>query len=322
MPTPESNPPVEGIPQLVWRADPKGRWIWSSPPWSDYTGLSPQESLGDGWLSAIHPDDRDILLAEWKRAQRRESLHASHRLFDAEATCYRRFQTHATPVRGSAGEVLEWLGASVEVEDLQHAEDQQHAAVLELKRRMRNTLSVIRSIARRTARTSPTLENYTMHLEGRLDAVARIQSALMRDQSSGIDLAELIADELLAHAAREGNRLRISGPAVRIRPKAAEIVGLAIHELATNAVKFGALARPEANLAIDWTVTKTADALGVTWKEGGMKLGTHSPKPGFGMEILHDTMTYELKARTQLEFEPDGVRCVMVLPRDKVWIPA
>jgi two-component sensor histidine kinase len=322
MPMPESSPPVEGIPQLVWRADAARAWIWSSPQWSDYTGLSPQESLGDGWLSALHPDDREGELGEWRRAKRPGSLQFGHRLFDAEAMCYRRFQTHATPVCDADGRILEWLGSSVEVEDLQQANEMRQSAMLELKHRMRNTLSVIRSIARRTAQTSRTLKNYSMHLEGRLDAVARVQSALMRDASSGLDFSELIADELLAHAAREGNRLRITGPSVRIRPRAAEIVGLAIHELATNAVKFGALSEPEANLAIDWKPTGHANALDITWKEGGMRLGSGRPKRGFGMEVLQATMAYELKAETRIEFEPDGLRCVIILPRENVWLAA
>jgi two-component sensor histidine kinase len=236
--------------------------------------------------------------------------------------CYRRFQTHATPVCDADGRILEWLGSSVEVEDLQQANEMRQSAMLELKHRMRNTLSVIRSIARRTAQTSRTLKNYSMHLEGRLDAVARVQSALMRDASSGLDFSELIADELLAHAAREGNRLRITGPSVRIRPRAAEIVGLAIHELATNAVKFGALSEPEANLAIDWKPTGHANALDITWKEGGMRLGSGRPKRGFGMEVLQATMAYELKAETRIEFEPDGLRCVIILPRENVWLAA
>lgn len=310
---------MEGVPQLFWRADAAGRRTWSSSQWSDYTGLRPQESLGDGWLSAVHPQDRVSQMAEWKDAQGSGTLLTNHRLFEADATCYRRFQTHATAMLGPEGEVIEWLGASVEVEDLRHADETHQATVLELKHRMRNTLSVIRSIARRTARTSGTLKNYVMHLEGRLDAVARIQSALMRDPVSGLDLGEMISDELLAYAAREGNRLRIGGPPVRIRAKAATIVGLAIHELTTNAVKFGALARPEATLDIDWSVMGTNDSLNITWKEGGMKLAARKAKRGFGMEILAETMAYELKVDTQIEFERDGLRCVMVLPRGALW---
>ncbi|WP_165585512.1 HWE histidine kinase domain-containing protein [Roseococcus sp. SYP-B2431] len=318
---PEPSLPVEGIPQLVWRADAAGAWIWTSPQWSDYTGLSPQESRGDGWLAALHPDDRAGQVEEWRRAEPQGGLYSSHRLFDAEAMCYRRFQTHATPMRDADGRIFEWLGSSVEVENLQ-AEAGRESPLLELRHRMRNTLSVIRSIARRTARTSRTLKSYSMHLEGRLDAVARIQSALMRDATSGLDLAELIADELLAHAAREGNRLRIRGPAVRIRPRAAELVGLAVHELATNAVKFGALSRPDAHLAIDWKVTGEADALDITWKESGMRIKTPPPKRGFGLEVLQDTMAYELKAETQIAFDPDGLRCAMVLPRENIWLMA
>src|SRR3712207_5418388 len=111
----------------------------------------------------------------------------------------------------------------------------------ELQHRVRNTLAVVRSIARRTGETSTTVEDYAMHLDGRLNAFARTQALVTRDPEAGVDLEYLVADELLAYHAKEADQVRISGPPIRLQPKAAETLGLAVHELATNAVKHGAL---------------------------------------------------------------------------------
>lgn len=314
MPTTRGQPVLEGVPQLIWRADALGGRTWSSPQWDDYTGLAPQESLGEGWLSAVHPGDQDVLRQEWRRALRRGHFRATHRLFDVEATTYRLFQTHATPVE-EGGCIREWLGCSVEVENLRQREERPLEAVIELRHRLRNTLGVIRSIARRTASTSESAEEYAAHLEGRLDAVARVQSVLVNDPYSGTDLGQLIADELLAHAAREGNRLRIAGPAVRLQPRAAEILGLAMHELALNAVKFGPLAGAEGHLAVDWTLDDRS--LDLVWKEGGLRFDPKRPRRrGFGSEVLERRIPYELKAHTRWELEPDGMRCEMIIPAE------
>jgi two-component system CheB/CheR fusion protein len=100
--------------------------------------------------------------------------------------------------------------------------------------RVRNLLGVIRSLVRRTAESAASAEEYSLHLEGRINALARTQALVMRGPSAGVDLEELVDAELIAHAARE-TRLESAGPPVRLRAKAAETLALALHELVTNA---------------------------------------------------------------------------------------
>jgi two-component system CheB/CheR fusion protein len=97
--------------------------------------------------------------------------------------------------------------------------------------------------ARRTAETSTTVEDFAAHLEGRLAALGRVQATVTRDPASGVSLATLVAEELLAHAAHEGEQATISCPTIKLRPKAAETLALAVHELSANAVKDGALSK-------------------------------------------------------------------------------
>lgn len=140
----------------------------------------------------------------------------------------------------------------------------------ELQHRVRNTLALVKSITRRTADSSSSVDEMAERLGGRLDAFARVQSAVTRNPDAGVELSQLIADELLAHAAHEGDQLSTDGPKVSLQPKAAESISLAIHELATNAAKHGALANPAGRIAINWGVDRDGQMLHFEWIEDGM----------------------------------------------------
>jgi PAS domain S-box-containing protein len=205
-------------------------------------------------------------------------------------------------------------------EALRVSESRARLLLGELQHRVRNTLAVIRSITRRTAETSHSVEDYAMHLDGRINAFARVQTAVARDPAAGLDLAALVTDELLTYAAHQGEQVRIAGPVVRLQPKAAETFGLAIHELATNAVKYGALSVPQGRIQISWQVHNGSDPprLVVEWKESGTPDRTSKRRRrGFGTDLLERTLTYELKAKTVQTFEPDGLRCTIELPMTK-----
>jgi two-component system, chemotaxis family, CheB/CheR fusion protein len=179
---------------------------------------------------------------------------------------------------------------------------------------------VVRSIARRTGETSKTVEDHAMHLDGRINALARTQALVTRDPVAGVGLEHLVAEELLAHAAREGEQVTISGPPVRLQAKAAENFGLAVHELATNAVKYGALSAKSGRIAVAWDVERTNGAARLTfeWTETGVPLDRTQPRRrGFGTELLERTLAYELGAEARAAFEPDGVRWRIELPLDE-----
>ncbi|WP_425311772.1 GAF domain-containing protein [Microvirga massiliensis] len=212
------------------------------------------------------------------------------------------------------------IAAQLLTQSLRESEGRAKLLLAELQHRVRNTLSVIRSIIRRTAQTSKSVEDYAMHLDGRINAFARVQTAVARDPGAGLDLTQLVADELLACAAHEGEQVRMVGPSVRLQPKAAETFGLAVHELATNALKYGSLSRPHGRIRITWQVQNGGEAprLVFEWKESGMgEPVAKQRQQGFGAYLLERTLTYELKAKTVQAFEPDGLHCTIELPLTK-----
>ena len=207
----------------------------------------------------------------------------------------------------------------IDVTAITRAEERQRLLLAELQHRVRNTLGVVRSIARRSAETSTNVEEYAAHLDGRLNAFARTQSMVTRDPEGGLDLEYLVVEELLGYRSLEGDHLHVSGPAVRFQPKAAETFALAIHELATNAIKYGALSQPGGRLDVSWRVDDAADPsqLIFEWRERGGPRVASPQRKGFGSELLERTLAFDLKGKTSLSFNGSGLHCTIVIPLNR-----
>jgi two-component system CheB/CheR fusion protein len=207
----------------------------------------------------------------------------------------------------------------IDVTAITRAEERQRLLLAELQHRVRNTLGVVRSIARRSAETSTSVDEYASHLDGRLNAFARTQAMVTRDPGGGIDLEYLLVEELLGYNAREGEQLRVSGPPVRFQPKSAETFALAIHELATNAIKYGALSQPNGRIDVSWRVDDAADPtqLVFDWREKGGPSVTSPQRKGFGSELLERTLAFEFKGRTTLTYNASGLHCTIVIPLNR-----
>ena len=204
---------------------------------------------------------------------------------------------------------------------LRGSERRANTLLAELQHRVRNTLAVVRSIARRTAQNSSTTEEMLAHFHGRLDAFSRVQAVLTRSGDAKVDLTSLIEDELMAHAARDGEQISIEGPPIALEPRAAERMSLAIHELTTNAVKHGALFGEHGRISISWEKQPSngGSKLLLNWKETGVTIAPDDiRRGGFGMELLRESLPYDLDAETTVAFEPTGLHFElrMQLPAD------
>ena len=307
---------VEGVPQLVWRADSGGHWTWSSPQWHRYTGLSEIESRDNGWLLAVHPDDRAQVMTAWYEGATKHAFEVECRIRNVEKPDYRWFGGRATPIVDGQGRVVEWLGTFTDVNDLRMLQGRQEVLLAELQHRVRNIMAVIRTVAARSAWTSTTVEDYAARLIGRLEALARTQVILTRHAGVGIDLKTMVQDELLTQVAH-AEQVTIDGPEVHLSAKAAEVLTLAVHELATNATKYGALSEAAGKVHVRWTLDDIGGESRLTlyWAESGLQINGATPRrKGFGTELIERRVPYELNGTGQLEILPDGVRAMIAFP--------
>jgi two-component sensor histidine kinase len=196
-------------------------------------------------------------------------------------------------------------------EGLDERQRREQSYLFEHRRQIRGLLAMIRAIIRRTARSDQSAEEYAGLLEGRLGALARVQDMLMRVPDAGADLMELASAEFLAQGVPE-DRVTLAGPSVPLSGNVAASLALALHELTTNAIKFGALSAAHGRVAVAWDENERDGFLRLEWREAGVPILLTAPRAhGFGVELLENTLPYEFGARTSVELAPGGLVCVI-----------
>ena len=313
---------MEGIPQLVWRSCDKGRWTWASPQWRDFTGQTQEESHGRGWLDAIHPDDRDATMRAWEAARPHGRLDVEYRVKRVADDAWVWHHTRSVPVHDAGGRIVEWLGTSTDIQALRELQARQQVLVGELQHRTLNLMSVVRSMADATLRSSSDLADFRAKFRDRVGALARVQRLLSRlKEGERVMFDELIRGELTAAGApHDGKRVTLDGPdGVALRSGMVQTFAMALHELTTNALKYGALKQPYARLEVSWRLEREDDEpwLHVDWRETGVSIPPYQGEPrgtGQGRSLIEQALPYQLQARTTYVIADDGVRCSIALP--------
>jgi PAS domain S-box-containing protein len=316
---------MQNIPQLIWRARDGGDWIWASPQWLDFTGQSQEQSHGQGWLDVVHPDDHARAREAWSEAREKGRLDVEYRIRRANDGAWLWHQTRAHPMLNSGSGYVEWLGTTNEVHVLKELQERQAVMVNELQHRTRNLIAVVSSIARQTmVHTGPT-EAFRAEFDSRLKALSRVQGLLSRVEQEPITIRALIKLELDALGGEEGERVRLDGPFVRIRPTIVQTLALALHELATNARKHGALSNGEGHLLVEWHLREVEGErrLQLEWQEDGLapsepsESSVSTPWSGYGRHLIERALPYALGAQTSYELGPTRLRCMIDLPLDR-----
>ncbi len=304
-------------PALLWSSRPHGEWVWSAPCWTEFTGLSPGDSLGQGWLDAVHPDDSERMRAVWDQTAPGEPLHARARLRNSEDGDFRWFQIDAAPARADMAQGdPQWFGACTDIDPLFQEDARRGQALAELQRRERATFALLRSVARRSAEVSQTADELAMDLDGRIEALARVQAILTRAPGGEVGLDFVVAEELGAHGAHEDGIIKLNGPDIRLKLSAAQAIALAVHELVVAAVTQGALTLDkDGKIRIRWQVENTARGpeLAFSWDEKRGFPGASDGRERASFTLLEKTLA-DMHAQTSLEVKPEGFTCRILVP--------
>ena len=306
------------IPQLVFTSLATGARSWASPQWTTYTGLSESDSREFGWLAAIHPDDRERTLRTWREASLKDTYLIEHRIRGGVDLHYRWHLTRATPLPGAHASGREWVGASTDIHELRALKESQQLLLSELQHRTRNLLALVQAIADRSAHSGSSVPAFLNDFTHRLHALSRAESITPSSDQGTVDVRNLVETELAAHLTVQADeRVSIEGPPTLVPPHAAQPLMLALHELATNAVKHGALAQQSARLHIHWHTERNRDRPEIVlhWDESAVQMPTGADRTrGFGTELIERALPYQLSAETRLDFGEDGVHCTVRVP--------
>lgn len=305
---------IEGIPQLVWRSGEHGQWSWASPQWLAFTGQTQEDSLRSGWLDAVHPEDRAAAIQAWERAAEDGVLSVEYRVRRASDGAWLWHHSRSLPVRDSAERIIEWLGTSTDVDAIRQLHARQKVLVNELQHRSRNLIGVITSLANRTVGEGSPADSFTV----RLKALSRAQGLLSQSGSDTVAVEDLVRAELAAHTDKESARITVSGPTVLLTSHQVQNFALAVHELTTNAIKYGALKEPAGQLSVTWELLRDrvgAEHLSLNWVESGVTLQPETvTRRGYGRELIERALAYALNGRTDYVLDAGGVRCRIELP--------
>jgi PAS domain S-box-containing protein len=197
---------------------------------------------------------------------------------------------------------------------------QRNAAMLidELNHRVKNTLATVQSIVTQAVRNSPDLATVKESIETRIAALSRSHDLLGREKWDGAGLDDLIRQALSPFSVTEGRaeRFTISGENIRLAPKAALALGIAFHELATNAAKYGAFSNEAGTVSIKWTLEGKADgrSLCLHWREKDGPSVKPPTRKGFGSRVIEQGLAHELDGKVKLDYLPEGIVCTIDVP--------
>ncbi len=297
---------------------PSGRIIVGNPEFRRLLARIDMPSSDDEtrsqWL-AWHPDGRRIAPEDFPgaRALRGEvalNVDFLHRPPGSKGH-WRRVS--GIPILGEAGLAIAALVVIVDVHQEKLASERQMLLTREVDHRAKNMLAVVQAALRLTQ--APDTESFIRAIEGRIAALARAQTLLAADHWAGADLHRILRGELSAFLGGGGPQASIEGPRLVLPPVATQPFSMAVHELATNAIKYGALSVPGGRLAITWSVTGDDELLRLRWVEsGGPAIEGPPRRTGFGSRVLAGTLRDQLGGRVGLDWRASGLVCDIELP--------
>jgi len=220
----------------------------------------------------------------------------------------------AAPLLGDDGEVRGGIGVLMDISQQKLSEAQERALLHELQHRVKNTITTVSALATRMLKGSTSFEDFASAFTGRLNAMAKTHELLTASNWQGAGLRPLLDATVRSYSARDGGNILIDGPNLTLAPTAASTLGLAFYELATNAVKYGALKERGGLVAIRWE--RDGDNVALHWVETGGPALAGKTAEGYGTNFIRRSIEYELGGEADLQLHTGGLECRIVFPAE------
>lgn len=310
--------------QIALDAGRMGAWEWNiatgemiwSPGLEALHGLEPGTFGGrlEDFKRDIHPDDLAFVEREIAKAiDTRENYHVVYRIgLAAGPMRWIESLGQFSPHNGTGAPRL--VGVSMDVTERKEAEAQRDLLVAELSHRVKNTLAIVSSIARQSFSTNPDVQDAHRSFDARLRALAQTHTRLAEASWSGVSLETVLFDELAPYHNKHRNNVSLAGPPAMLPPKHALTLGMAAHELATNAAKHGALSVKTGSVDIGWAIDLEHDRLRIRWSEKGGPAVAAPKHNGFGRLLLERVVASDLGGEVRLDFASEGLTCTIDVP--------
>lgn len=304
---------ADAMPQMVWSTRPDGYHDYYNARWYEFTGASPGETAGNGWNGQFHPDDQERAWTVWRHSlDTGEPYEIEYRLrrFDGE---YRWTLGRALPLRDEQGTIRRWFGTCTDIHDQRMLREQQDLLSRELGHRIKNIFTVVASLLRLSSRNDPGLKHYAVRLSEQIAALGRAYDYVRpQDGTSAFTLQGMLRELFAAYNFDGLERVRVTGEDVILSEKYMTPLALTFHELATNAVKYGALASPGGS--VELSIERLGDQLHLGWVEHGGEVQKATGHQGFGSELIRASIERQLRGTLTREWLPTGLKATATVP--------
>ncbi|MBJ6124361.1 PAS domain-containing sensor histidine kinase [Microvirga splendida] len=309
---------ADAVPQIIWVTDAEGQTEFFNRQWFEYTGATDKpDSAAQVAADFVHSDDQAVTMQAFEEAIRNQGIfEVEHRIRSKEGE-YRWFLVRAEPYCDPrTAEIVRWFGVSIDIHDRRIAQEHQQLLINELNHRVKNTLATVQSVASQTLRNAESAQQAREALEARLFALSRAHDVLTRENWEGADLYDIVEQAVAPYSSRGEDRLHLAGPRVRVPPRMALALAMALQELATNAVKYGALSNETGAIGIAWSVQPGTDGprLHLQWEESGGPAVRPPSRRGFGSRLIERSLSQDLDGTAQIAFPTTGVVCIVDAP--------
>ena len=300
---------------------PDGHFVRVNEAICAITGRSREELMGGKLFRFTHPDDVDADREAFRKQAAGElqfySIEKRFRRPDGREIW---IAVRSSPVRSADGSLLYFVRVVQDINERKQAELRQKLLVDELNHRVKNTLATVQSLASQTAGSTANPKDFSIAFEGRLIALSKAHDQLTRHHWENAELRELLSGSLAPYAAAAPERIVLRGEDLVLRPRAVLTLAMAVHELTTNAAKYGALSLSGGSVEVRWEPLQTdgCKILRLEWRESGGPEVKVPTRRSFGSRLIEGSIRAELNGTAQLTYAPEGLRCEMLIP----WIAA
>jgi len=301
-----------GIASWEWNHATDEAWV--SESYRRIFGIPPGTLVNSHvFTERLHPDDREWVIRSFREiAEEAETLDIEYRIVRPEDGKVRWIYSTMGVVRDPATKVIRLFGIAFDITERKANEERERLLSREVDHRAKNLLSVVQGVVQLTR--AETVPEFVDQVNGRIFALGRVHSLLAAARWNGADLSNLVEEELAPFVSRD-KRVQLKGPSVALRPAAAQSMALVIHELTTNAVKYGALSTPDGRIDVDWEIGDgLAGGLVLRWRESH-GAGVVPPQHlGFGLTSVRMSIERQLGGTIDLRWRTEGIACELSLP--------
>lgn len=300
---------AESVPQLVWTANADGEVTYYNSRIGRYgDAREPQSSRWD-WPRIVHPEDFEGTVAAWQAAYQSSAEYShSHRLKMVDGT-YRWHLSRAFPLTSDDGKVERWFGTATDIDELTQAQLLRQAQLDEANHRIKNMLTMIQSIARLSMRSNGEPEQRFDTFLERLDSFAAAHSVLVNGPQGDAALFDLI-NSVTTACSIDPERISKAGENPIVSSNAGVLLALAVHELCTNAIKYGALRSETGRIDIDCKLLPNGRHQ-ITWAEHGGPAVVAPDREGLGSRLIKHSLASVIRGSAVMRFEPSGLVCTI-----------